>query len=87
MTERFPGIDWYCDVCGAFLNEQEGFNDSMSSWSCTECGCDNSITEEDIIYDTDESIGVWEAAQIWESNGRDEDYTFGYSIEELEDAL
>jgi hypothetical protein len=27
------------------------------------------------------------AAAIWASNGKDEDYTFGYSEEELEDAL
>ncbi|WP_284561434.1 hypothetical protein [Bacillus sp. T2.9-1] len=35
--------------------------------------------------DLDES--VYDAAQIWASNGKDEDYTFGYSEEELEDAL
>lgn len=35
----------------------------------------------------DESISVYEAALIWLSNGKDEDYTFGYSEEELEDAL
>ena len=34
-----------------------------------------------------ERISVYDAALIWMSNGTDEDYTFGYSEEELEDAL
>lgn len=37
--------------------------------------------------DDDESISVYEAAEIWLSNGMDEDYTFGYSEDELKDAL
>ncbi|AGL88593.1 hypothetical protein LBFF_0687 [Limosilactobacillus fermentum F-6] len=35
----------------------------------------------------DESIDVCDAALIWQSNGKDEDYTFGYSEAELEAAL
>ena len=27
MSERFPGIDWFCDRCNACLNDQDGFND------------------------------------------------------------
>ena len=38
-------------------------------------------------YDSDESIDVYDAAEIWFSNGMDEDYTFGYSEEELRRAL
>ena len=38
-------------------------------------------------YDDDETLNVWDAAEIWASNGKDEDYTFGYSEEELEIAL
>lgn len=37
--------------------------------------------------DDDESLSVEEAAQIWASHGKDEDYMFGYSEDELEDAL
>ena len=37
--------------------------------------------------DDDESLSVYDAALIWMSNGKDEDYTFGYSEDELEDAL
>lgn len=41
------------------------------------------LTEED----DDECINVYDAALIWMSNGKDEDYTFGYTEEELEEAL
>lgn len=37
--------------------------------------------------DDDHGIDVYEAAQIWASSGKDEDNMFGYSREELEDAL
>lgn len=36
---------------------------------------------------SDEDIDVYEAAQIWLSHGKDEDYMFGYSESELENAL
>lgn len=40
-------------------------------------------------YDDDdgEALSVWDAADIWASNGKDEDYMFGYTEEELENAL
>ena len=37
--------------------------------------------------DEGESLSVYDAALIWMSNGTDEYYTFGYSEEELEEAL
>lgn len=115
MKKRFPGIDWYCDRCNAFLNVQDGFDDHLGTWECSECGYTNSISENDIVSerkalsiqrnqykyflsyeygdeDEDEDeygerISVYDAALIWLSHGLDEDYTFGYTEEELEDAL
>lgn len=37
--------------------------------------------------DADEYISVWDAAEIWLSNGKDEDYMFDYTVEELENAI
>lgn len=37
--------------------------------------------------DNSERLSVWEAADIWASHGKDEDYMFGYTEEELENAL
>lgn len=37
--------------------------------------------------DDGEELSVYDAALIWASNGKDEDYMFGYSEDELEDAL
>ena len=45
------------------------------------------IDEIDDIEELDESLSVYEAAEIWASHGKDEDYMFGYSEEELEEAL
>lgn len=36
---------------------------------------------------SEERISVYDAADIWASNGKDEDYMFGYTEEELEDAF
>lgn len=38
-------------------------------------------------YDDSEALSVWDATDIWMSSGMDEDYTFGYSEEELRDAM
>ncbi|MCD7826386.1 MAG: hypothetical protein LUH14_10570 [Clostridiaceae bacterium] len=46
-----------------------------------------SICYEDEEYDDSECLSVYDAALIWASNGKDEDYTFGYTEDELEDAL
>lgn len=88
------GCDWFCDECGAFLNTQPGFTTRNDTWTCTECGSANDVSDDNIIDDNDEddeidseSISVYDAAEIWLSNGKDEDYMFGYSEEELEDAL
>ena len=43
----------------------------------------NSGTHE---YD-EESLSVFEAADIWFSNGKDEEYMFGFSEDELEEGL
>ncbi len=37
--------------------------------------------------DDSECLSVYDAALIWTSKGKDEDYNFGYIEEELEDAL
>ena len=49
--------------------------------------CRNSSNDSDDDYDDDERISVYDAADIWLSNGMDEDYTFGYTEDELRDAL
>lgn len=45
---RFPEIDWYCDHCGALLNNQKHFDDHKYTWKCTECGYKNSISWDNI---------------------------------------
>ena len=42
--------------------------------------------EDDDEHDS-ETLDVYDAALIWQSNGMDEDYMFGYTKEELRNAL
>ena len=39
---------WFCDQCGAFLNNQQGFVQDGSLHICGECGFENSITTETV---------------------------------------
>lgn len=52
LDRRFPGIEWYCDRCGEYLNIQPGFDDHLHEWRCRKCGFVNRISLDD-IYDTD----------------------------------
>ena len=54
--KHFPNVDWYCDHCGAYLNDQKGFDDHKYVWKCKECGFKNSISWDSII--PDDSIAV-----------------------------
>ncbi len=60
------------------------------------CGAEmyKSITDDNIVVvgyrninGEDESLSVWDATDIYASNGFDEDYRFGYTHEELMKAL
>lgn len=54
-------------------------------WKCPACGSIIVFGESD-ENDEGESLSVWEVADIYFSNGCDEDYQFGYTHEELEKA-
>ena len=49
--DRFGAVNWWCDNCDALLNIQPGFSDSYDTWTCTECGCENELSEENIWDD------------------------------------
>ena len=59
------------------FGKKKSSSQSSSSWD------DDDIDEDD----DGETLDVYDAALIWMSNGKDEDYTFGYTEEELEEAL
>jgi len=71
-----------CPDCGHRLSRAK---DAWGNWDgetyvCNYCAGNDDEADE-------ESISVYEAAQIWLSNGKDEDYTFGFTEEDLENAL
>ena len=43
-----PDIDWFCDNCEAYMNEQPGFCISDDTWICTECGFENDVSESNL---------------------------------------
>lgn len=70
-----------CPNCGTSLTKRYVF----SGMYCENCryGLDDDADEDD----DGEALDVYDAALIWQSNGMDEDYMFGYSEDELRDAL
>jgi len=73
-----------CPNCGGEICVPDNFNDI---WICPNCGMEFDFREEDDDDDFGEPLSVYEAADIYASSGKDEDYMFGYSEEELEEAL
>ena len=74
-----------CPDCGHRLRR---VYDSWGVWDGETYRCEYCAGEEyDYDEDDSESISVYDAALIWASNGKDEDYTFGFTEDELEDAL
>ncbi|ARB01557.1 hypothetical protein HCZ01_08765 [Limosilactobacillus fermentum] len=76
----YKGATPNCPNCGTPLTKRYVFSEMY----CENCryGLDDIPNDME-----DESIDVCDAALIWQSNGKDEDYTFGYSEAELEAAL
>lgn len=70
-----------CPRCGQPLTKKYVF----SGMYCL--NCNYGLDDDDNSNDDSEALSVYEAAQIWASHGKDEDYMFGYSEDELEDAL
>lgn len=54
---------------------------------CPVCGDSYHDDDYDNPDDDSEALSVYDAADIWASHGKDEDYMFGYTEEELENAL
>lgn len=76
-----------CPDCGHRLRRVV---DIFGNWDGETYVCDYCAGNEyDGDYDDDdgERIDVYEAALIWQSSGMDEDRMFGYSEDELRDAL
>lgn len=56
------------------------------NYECSVCGFEYHDDDFDNDY-SDERLPIDEAAAIWVSHGKDEDYMFGYTKKQLEKAL
>ena len=89
---------WVCDHCYSAMNETAESRNRYRI-ECPNCGTywyvdrhgeylnDASSWSPSDNNDDGERLSVYDAALIWASHGKDEDYMFGYSEEELERAL
>lgn len=77
------GESMTCPHCGQAMTKRYNF----SGWWCENCHAGLDDDEDGDEMDEGEYLSVYDAALIWASNGKDEDYMFGYTEEELEDAL
>ncbi len=71
-----------CPVCG---HRMRRYTNSIGYWDGETYECDYCNSSN--CDDDGEGLSVYEAADIWASNGKDEDYTYGFSEDELEEAL
>ncbi len=56
INPELPGdsdVIWLCDGCGALLNTQDGFSEECGTFTCTECGFENRIDEDEIYGSED----------------------------------
>jgi predicted RNA-binding Zn-ribbon protein involved in translation (DUF1610 family) len=81
IEEEIPTRYAMCPTCGHRLRR---VRDMFGDWDGETYSCDWCAAAS---KDEEEYISVYDAAEIWASNGKDEDYTFGYTEEELEDAF
>ena len=72
-----------CPECGKEMIYAGPENSNEVYYYCQYCDIELELDEEE----DGDCLSVYEAADIWASNGKDDDYMFGYSEEELEDAL
>ena len=74
---------YWCGKCNTDMNY---IGDGR--YECPSCHATAGVIPEDGWNDDDdETLSVYDAALIWASNGKDEDYMCGYTEEELENAL
>lgn len=75
--------EFTCYICG-----RDTVYDGDGYWRCNHCNRTflEGYDEDGEPLDTSEALSVHDAAVIWRSHGKDEDYMFGYSEEELENA-
>lgn len=85
-------MTWVCDKCYSEM-EFEHIERNYNRVHCPTCGEEWYVDDkeeyinEPYSSEDDESLSVDDAASIWLSHGKDDDYMFGYSEDELEDAL
>lgn len=51
VQSKLGTIDWYCDCCNCYMNNQTGFNTVSGYWTCANCGEVNDVSDNNIEWD------------------------------------
>lgn len=49
MSTSDDDCDWICDKCGAYMNNQPGFNVLSGTWTCADCGALNDVSSNNVL--------------------------------------
>lgn len=60
-------MDWYCDNCNTFMNNQNGFNRSGGWWTCAKCGTHNDVSLGNTRWD-EESLNSMTTGELEKLN-------------------
>ena len=71
-----------CPECG---HRMRRVVDAWGNWDGESYICDYCSSDEAEYDDDDEGLSLSDARDIWLSSGKDEDYMFGYTEDELEE--
>lgn len=57
MPKKFDPSNyiWICDECGDILDIQQYFDPCCGVWICTKCGHKNTISEDNVLEDIDQT--------------------------------
>lgn len=75
--------DWFKDYIGDYDDDDEDDEEDEDDYPYIAFDYAEGLFDDE---DTSESIDASDASFIWMSHGKDEDYMFGYSEDELENA-
>ena len=48
IFQKIMHVNWYCDNCDAYMNNQDNFTTDYGKWKCEFCGFVNDVTENNI---------------------------------------
>lgn len=81
------GYEWHCDDCGKIMNYQYGFSTDTGEWTCSECGCHNDVSPNNIEHYGEKPASENQLRYIRQIENLLEINFYGSSFEEASDFI